>query len=141
MAGIKSLGLKDAQRMVDAMVEYSEKKGLNMSVAVVDATDTLVSFARMDAASPLTTRVCVNKAHTALDTRRDTKDIIEGLNTNQKDPDHFLRWGDPRFSPILGGVLVKSSDGAIVGAVGTSGAVATMDEEVARVGAEAYRES
>jgi len=140
MAAIKSLGLKEAQRMVDAMVEFSEKKGLNMSVAVVDATDTLVSFARMDEASPLTTRVSVNKAHTALELRRDTAEIIERLKTNQKDPYHFLRWGDPRFSPILGGVLVKSSDGAIVGAIGTSGAVATMDEEVARAGAAAYRE-
>ena len=140
MAGIKSLSLKQAQKMIDAMVTFSKEKGLNMSVAVVDATDTLVSFARMDEASPLTTRVSVNKAHTALDARRDTKDIIEGLKTNQKDPYHFLRWGNPRFSTILGGVLLKSSDGAIVGAIGTSGALATMDEEVARVGAAAYSE-
>lgn len=141
MAEIKSLSLKEAQRMVDAMVEFSKKEGLNMSVAVVDATDTLVSFASMDDASPLTTRVCINKAHTALELRRDTAEIIERLRTNQKDPYHFLRWGDPRFSPILGGVLVRSSEGALVGAIGTSGAVATMDEEVARVGAAAYSES
>jgi len=140
MPGIKSLSLKQAQAMVEAMVAFSMEKGLKMSVAVVDATDTLVSFARMDEASPLTTRVSANKAHTALDARRDTKDIIEGLKTSQKDLYHFLRWGNPRFSTILGGVLVKSSDGALVGAVGTSGAVATMDEEVARVGAAAYNE-
>ena len=127
-------------KLSEAKVAFSTDKGFKMSVAVVDATDTLVSFARMDDASPLTARVSVNKAHTALDSRRDTKDIIEGLKINQKDPYHFLRWGNPRFSPILGGVLVKSKDGAIVGAVGTSGAVATMDEEVARAGAAAYSE-
>ena len=140
MPGIKSLSLKQAQAMVDAMVAFSTEKGLRMSVAVVDVTDTLVSFAKMDEASPLTARVSINKAHTALDSRRDTKDTVEGLKTNQKDPYHYLKWGNPRFSPILGGVLVRSSDGALVGAVGTSGAVATMDEEVARVGAGAYKE-
>ena len=140
MTALKSLSLQHAQKMVDAMVTFSKEKGLNMAVAVVDVTDTLVSFARMDGASPLNARVSQNKAHTALDARRDTKDTIEALKTNQKDPYHFLRWGDPRFSTILGGVLVKSSDGAIVGAVGTSGALATIDEEVARVGAAAYSE-
>ena len=130
MPGIKSLSLKQAQAMVEVMVAFSTEKGLKMSVAVVDATDTLVSFARMDDASPLSARVSVNKAHTALDSRRDTKDIIQRLKTNQKDPYHFLRWGNPRFAPILGGVLVKSSDGAIVGAIGTSGALATMDEAI-----------
>jgi uncharacterized protein GlcG (DUF336 family) len=140
MPGIKSLNLKQAQVMVDAMVAFSKEKGLNMSVAVVDATDTLVSFAKMDEASPLTARVSINKAHTALDARRDTKDIVEGLKNNQKDPYHYLKWGNPRFSPILGGVLLKTGDGSIVGAIGTSGAVATMDEEVARTGAAAYKE-
>ena len=120
------------------MIEYSEKKGLNMSVAVVDATDTLVSFARMDNAVPLTTRVCLYKAHTVLEMRRDTAEIVEMLKTNQKDPFHFLRWGDSKFSPILGGVLLKSNDDAIVGAIGCSGSVATVDEEVARVGGRAY---
>ena len=34
MAGIKGLELKQAQRMVDAMIAYSEKKGLNLKLFI-----------------------------------------------------------------------------------------------------------
>jgi uncharacterized protein GlcG (DUF336 family) len=141
MAAKTILELEEARKMVDAMVEFSSKKKLVMSVAAVDNTDTLVCFAKMDGASPMTARICINQAHTALQMKRDTAAIADYLANVKKDPTWFLRWGDPRFAPIPGGVLIKSGDGSIIGAVGTSGGSAEQDEEVAQAGAKAYRES
>ena len=141
MAVLTGLRLQEAQKMVDAMVEYSAKKNLIMAVAAVDNTDTLVAFAKMDGASPMNAQVAINKAHTAIYRRKDTIETAEYIANVKKDPNWYLRWGDPRFAAIPGGVLIRSKDGSIIGAVGTSGSLAEDDEEVARVGAKAYGES
>jgi uncharacterized protein GlcG (DUF336 family) len=141
MATITILGLEEARKMVDAMVEFASKRKLVMSVAAVDNTDTLVCFAKMDGASPNSAQVSINKAHTAVRMKRDTAALADYLVNVKKDPTWFLRWGDPRLAPIPGGVLIKSSDGSIIGAVGTSGGLAEEDEEVAQAGAKAYQVS
>jgi glc operon protein GlcG len=133
--------LKQAKEIIEAMLRFASetKPGRPMSVAVVDEAGVLVSFARMDGASSLTARVSFNKAYTAIDWRRDTKEIQELFFTGDKKRD--VAWfGEPRHAPIPGGVLLKDKDGTLVGAVGTSGRTADEDEELARFGSKAYRE-
>ena len=146
--------------MVDAMVAFCAEKNLAMSVAVVDNTDTLVYLAKMDGAVPMTARVAVHKAHTALAMRRDTAGIVDYL-ANVKGASWFIRWGDPRFAPILGGVLIReqtgsdigtprgqtsfpipptTGEGYIIGAVGVCGGSDEEDEEAARFAASVYKE-
>ncbi len=145
---------KEAREIIEAMVQYvSEDRfvslrepGLPFSVAVVDAAGVLVSLDRMDGAAPLTARVSINKAYTAIDWRTDTKVIRERLFTGPSPLDtttinRDMAWfGEPRNAPIPGGVLLRGKDGIIVGAIGTSGRTAEEDEELARVGEEAYQE-
>jgi len=144
------LTLEEAQEIISAMLKYAdEKPGRPMSFAVVDEGGALISFARMDRASRLTSRVSVNKAYTAIEFRYDTADIHERLFKGEGKRD--VAWfGDPRLAPILGGVLLTKEEdvklkvpgitpGRIVGAVGTSGRTAEEDEELARVGANAYQ--
>jgi uncharacterized protein GlcG (DUF336 family) len=42
-----------------------------------------------------------------------------------------------RVVPLAGGVLIRNGDGAVIGAVGVSGALPEEDEECAHAGAAA----
>ena len=134
----RSLGLEEAHKIVEAALEVVfAAKGRPISVAVVDNAGDLVHFSRMDGASPNSANVSINKAYTAIFWKRDTKEVralLEELNMD-------IAWfGNPRYSPIQGGVLIKSSDGSILGAIGISGRIPKEppnDEDVAQIGAKA----
>jgi len=145
--------LKEVRKIIERMVRFvSEDKfvtlkepGRPFSIAVVDAAGVLVSLDRMDGSAPLTVRVAINKAFTAIDWRLDTKVIRERLFAGggplPTDTNRDMAWfGEPRNAPIPGGVLLRDETGIIVGAIGTSGRTAEEDEELARVGKEAYGE-
>jgi len=132
---------QEAQEILKAMLEFSTqtKPGRPFSLAVLDAAGVLVSFARMDGASPLTARVSINKAYTALDWRRNTKEVREMFFSGDTSRD-VVWFGESRHAPIPGGVLLKEEDGTIVGALGSSGRTADEDEEVVQIGDKAYQE-
>ena len=144
----KSLGLKEARKIVDTIIEAAEKsksekgEGRPMAAAVVDRHGDLVYLVRMDGASPLTARMCVGKCYSAMDALRDTIEIRQRLNR----PDYksySYEFCNPMHTAIPGGVLIKTKDGTVVGAVGTSGRhplVPMGDEELARIGAKAFEE-
>jgi glc operon protein GlcG len=138
MIDTKNLELEEARKVAEATLEAVFKaKGRPISVAVVDPSGELIYFARMDGASRNSIRVAQNKAYTAVRWGRDTKDVYDGLKKWDFDIAYF---GDPRYAPIGGGVLIKSSDGSIAGAVGVSGRLKEEkpeDEELARLGASA----
>ena len=47
---------------------------------------------------------------------------------------------DPMYTPVWGGILLKSGDGVILGALGESGGTAEQDEEIGQIGAKAFAE-
>jgi len=138
--------LNEAQEILEAMLKYmSEKKpGKISSFVVVDGTATPVCLVRIDGAPPLTVRMCGNKAYTAIEWGRDTKEVREGLFRGLAptgEPVRDIAWfGDPRYTPIWGGVLLKNKDGRIVGAIGASGLAFDEDEELAQVGAKCWQD-
>ncbi|GAI58568.1 unnamed protein product, partial [marine sediment metagenome] len=101
-----------------------------------DNAGVLICFARMDGASPITARMAVNKAYTAIQWQRDTREVQNMMKEGRD-----IAWfGDPdRQAPVPGGILIRSSDGTIAGAVGTSGRTADEDEELALIGTGAVR--
>jgi uncharacterized protein GlcG (DUF336 family) len=135
------LGEPQASAAIAAMRNAATERNLRMSVAVVDSGGELVQFYRMDGTSPLSTRMAVNKGYTSAKWTQDTKAIKTRmfdpmLGADQRD----IAWfGDPRFTAVWGGVVIRADDGTVLGAVGTSGGVPAEDEEVAQVGAEAIR--
>lgn len=138
----KSLGLKEARIIVDAIIEASKKsEGRPMAAAVTDRHSHLVYLARMDGASPLTARMAHYKCTTALDCMRDTieqRKVLDGMNL------HYWEFCSPTYTLVPSGCLIKTKDGTVVGAVGTSGRapLAPMgDEELSRIGINAFEES
>jgi uncharacterized protein GlcG (DUF336 family) len=141
MQETKSIGLKEARHIVRAIIEASEKsEGMPMCAAVLDRHGDLVCLERMDGAMPKTAAMSVNKAYSALQFLRDT---IESRQIQAKLDIKPYEFCDPHYSTIEGGVLLKTKDGTIVGALGTGGRapMAPMgDEELARVGEKAFKE-
>ncbi|MGE3065185.1 MAG: heme-binding protein [Hyphomicrobiaceae bacterium] len=131
------LGLKEARAIVDAMLEAAGERGLRFSAAVVDPGGELVCLARSDGASALNARMSVNKAYTAAKWTQDTK----ALKTRLFDPAlgadmRDIAWfGDARFTPVWGGIVLRGEGGVVLGALGGSGGSPAQDEEIGQIGA------
>ena len=144
-----SITMDDARKVVEAMLKAAidtaedpnnPNANAPMGFAVTDTAGIPVYFTRMDGASAITWSMAQNKAYTAIVMRRDTIESDNGLKKTGRDIAMF-QGGEPRLTYVPGGVLLRSKDGLIVGAVGTSGrsAIGPMgDEELARIGPEAY---
>ncbi len=134
------LGLEEARTVVEAILEEARRRELTMAGAVVDFGGDLIYLARMDGTSALNARMSHNKAYTAVKWQRDTRAIKDRLfDMSLGDNRREITWfGDPMYTPVWGGILLRSSAGAILGALGESGAPAEVDEEVGRVAAEVF---
>lgn len=134
------LGLEEARVVVETILQEAEKRGLKFAAAVVDPGGELIYLARMNGASPLNARMSVNKAYTATKWQRDTKAVKERLFAmTLGDERREITWFcDPMYTPVWGGILLKSKDGTILGALGESGGTAEQDEEIGQIGAKAF---
>lgn len=133
------LGLEEARSIVLAVLKAASeiKPGPPMSVAVVDDGGLLIYFARMDGAHPLTVRMAINKAYTAIQWKKNTREIQAYLKERGLD---ISCYGDPdRQAPVAGGILIKLKDGSIAGAVGASGRTVEEDDELVSIGASAIK--
>lgn len=127
----KSVNLDAAKRLVAAAESEAAKRGLKVSIAVLDEAGRLVHFSRMDGASNSTVDVAVRKAEHAANFRRDTvfhQDLLSKGNN--------VVLGLPNSLPIEGGLMLKVGE-EVVGSVGVSGAQSNIDAEIARAGMKA----
>jgi glc operon protein GlcG len=148
----RDITMEEARKVIEAMLQAAinipedpdnPTANAPMSLAVVDTAGVPVYVIRMNGASTLTLRMAINKAFTAIETRRDTIDSDNTLKRIGRDITSFNA-GEPRLTYVPGGVLLRAKDGSIVGAVGTSGRrpPTEMDDEgIARIGAKAYLDS
>lgn len=134
------LGLNEARAIVDAMLEAATHKGLKFAAAVVDAGGDLVHLSRMNGASALNARMSYNKAYTATKWQRDTKAIKQRLfDMSLGDERREIGWFcDPLYTPVWGGIVLRSKDGTMLGALGESGGTYQQDEEIGQLGAKLF---
>jgi len=138
----EKLGLEQARVVVEAMLAEAARRGLKFAAAVVDAGGDLIHLARMDGASALNARMSVNKAYTATKWQRDTKVIKERLFAMSLGDDRReINWfGDPMYTPVWGGIVLRAKDGTMLGALGESGGTPEQDEEIGQLGAKVFAE-
>lgn len=136
------LGLAQARAIVEAMLVEAEKRKLKFAAAVVDAGGDLIHLARMDGASALNARMSYNKAYTATKWQRDTRVLKERLfDMSLGDERREVSWFcDPLYTPIWGGIVLRSPDGTMLGALGESGGTYQQDEEIGQLGAKLFAE-
>ena len=134
MKTISAVDYKDAQRIVDAIVEKALQLQKAAVIAVTDAHGELIAFARMDGAPIASIRVAANKAWTAARDRKSTKDIGNKIRDPETGFD-IAFYGDRRFVGWGGGIPIWKN-GEVVGAIGVSGLSSAEDIALANLGLE-----
>ncbi|HIY75062.1 MAG TPA: heme-binding protein [Candidatus Sphingobacterium stercorigallinarum] len=130
-----NITLEQARNVIDAAIRKSEELGVKMNIAVVDAGTNLVAFNKMDDAWLGSIDIAQKKARTARYFNMDTGAIGE---LSQPGGSLFnIEHSNNGLITFPGGVLIKNSDGAIIGAVGVSGSTVEDDHAVASAGAAA----
>lgn len=114
--------LADARACIARGVREAERLGFKVAIAVVDAGGHLVACDRMDGALWVTPEIARAKANAAAGFHATTLDLEERFTKRMLFADNVATLGGYEFVFGKGGVPVLA-EGAIVGAVGVSGAV------------------
>jgi uncharacterized protein GlcG (DUF336 family) len=134
---LPGLTLADADQLVHAALEFAENEGFPpLTVAVVDLTGELIVLRRADGGMPITSRMAVAKARSAVRALKSSREL-DVLPPGIIDGFQHLYGGE--FIPRAGGVPV-SVDNVILGAVGASGASSDQDEQAVASAIEHWRE-
>jgi len=128
---------EQARQIIEAAHLRAAHLNLRVSVAVVDAGAHLIALGRMDGAIPISPQIAEAKAVSAAMFQRDGGSLLQ---TATERPAFFTAVSGlarTRLVPGQGSVLLER-DGAIVGAIGVSGAKPEQDLECAEAGAAAF---
>jgi glc operon protein GlcG len=123
------ISLDRAQAVIHAAVAEAKKRNWNMNVAVVDSGGNLVAFQRMDGAMLASIQIAEHKARAAATFRRPTKQFEDGINLMHL---NYLLAFDGIIASRGGIPLIEQ--GAIIGAIGTSGGADSQDDIVSEAG-------
>ncbi len=128
----KTLTIAGAEKAIGSIVAEAKKRNTTGAIAVVDDGGNLMAVERIDGTFAAGGLISIGKARTAALFKKPTSFFEDLINKGRT---AMTTVGD--FTPLKGGVPI-TVDGAIVGAVGVSGASsAAEDEELATIGAAA----
>ena len=134
---LPGLTLADADCLVEAALAVGAERGFPpLAVTVVDVAGEVIVLRRADGGMPMTSRIAIAKARTALLTLKPSGliDLPGGI----VDSIQHLYGGD--FVPWAGGVLVTDGE-LILGAAGASGAHAVEDEAAVQTAVQRWQEN
>ena len=132
----RRISLDLALQLVERIRAEAATRDLDLAVCVVDPGGHVVASARMDGAALGASALAEGKAYTAVSWAMPSG-ALHG-STQPGGVDWGFNTTDPRIVVYPGG-LPLFVDGALVGGVGASGALADQDEECVRAGAVALR--
>ncbi len=121
-----SMTLYDAQKLIAAAQEKAAGIGVKVTVAVVDDGAHLVALARMDGANPMSPAIAQGKAVGAALFRRDGAWLLATANDRQAFWNAVKGMAGKDIVPGPGSLPV-TRDGAVIGAIGVSGAAPGED--------------
>lgn len=108
-----------------------------MTIAVLDSGAALVAFVREDGSSLLRERIARAKAHGALNMGIGSRALAARAEAHPHFVNALIALADGNLVPVPGGVLVRSTTGDLLGAVGVSGHLPDDDEACAIAGIQA----
>ena len=133
-----SLSLDTARTIVAAARAHGSAEGFKpLTVVVLDAGAHVVAVEREDGASIKRFEIAFGKAHGALALGMGSRAIMARAEQQA----YFVAAATSAIGgslvPVPGGVLVRDTGGALIGAVGISGDTSDADEAAAVAGSEA----
>ncbi len=123
------VSFREALKLIDGVVNESEKINKQVAVAICGPEGELISFLRMDGASAAASLIAQNKAYTSARDRKTTREMGEFMINSNRPP---AFWGDSGITGFGGGVPIVQ-DSIIIGGIGVSGLSEEEDERIARV--------
>jgi uncharacterized protein GlcG (DUF336 family) len=136
--GVFVIDLATATTIVDKALAHG--RGMNLpplTVAVLDAAGCLVCFKREDGSSLLRPEIAQAKAWGTLGMGIGSRALAQRASAAPAFIAAVNNLAAGRIIPVAGGVLIRNSNNAIIGAVGITGAVSEQDEACAVAGIEA----
>ncbi len=127
MYQLEKVSSSEALLLIEAVISEANKIAKHIAVAVCGPEGELISFLRMDGASPAASRIAQNKAYTAAVDRKDTRLMGQFMFESNRPP---AFWGDPGITGFGGGVTVRHKD-KVIGGLGVSGLSEEEDERIA----------
>lgn len=133
-----SITLEQARTIISAaLAKGAELKLKPLAVCVLDAGGHLKAFEREDGSANLRFQIAHGKANGALGLGIGSRSLMARAEAQA----YFVLAANGAFDgglvPVPGGVLVKSADGDILGAVGITGDTSDNDETCAIAGIDA----
>ncbi len=130
-----ALTLDEAVRMATAARAEAEKLNIKVAISILDSRGDVIATHRMDGALWRSVPISEGKAAASAAWNRPSGELAE-------------RWSEPAFQalsmrengrliPWRGALPIRRGNGAMVGAIGVSGAKAELDERVAAAGLSA----
>ncbi len=129
MYSIEKVSAKEAHQLVSNALAEAEKLNKHIAIAVTGPEGELISFLRMDGASPAASLIAQNKAYTAARDRKTTREMGEFMNGQNRPP---AFWGDSGITGFGGGLAIFHND-KVIGGIGISGLSEEEDERIADV--------
>jgi uncharacterized protein GlcG (DUF336 family) len=136
MPRLPGLNLADADQIVQLALEAAAERGFPpLAVCVIDVTGEPVVLRRADGGMPMSSRIAVAKARSALVALKPSG-LLDKLPPGIIDTVQHLYGGN--FVPRAGGIIITEGD-IIVGAAGASGAQSDEDEEAVRTAVDRWQ--
>jgi uncharacterized protein GlcG (DUF336 family) len=128
-----SITLESANKIISQALQIARERTLSpITICVLDRGGHLVSAQREDESAILRFEIAFGKAWASLGVGHSSRFLQDKLALQRP---HFLdamaAASGGRFIPVAGGVLVRQSDGTLIGAVGVTGDSADNDEMIA----------
>lgn len=127
MHSFEKISSQEAFKLIDQSVKEVSKINKHIAIAVCGPEGELISFLRMDMASPAASTIARNKAYTAACDRKSTR-LMGKFMLEENRPPTF--WGDPSITGFGGGIPIMKGD-KVIGGIGISGLSEEEDEKIA----------
>lgn len=133
-----SITLDQARKIVDASLAKGRELGLKpLSVIILDPRGAITAALSEDGVSQLRAKIAHGKANAAIGLGMGSRALMNRAEQQA----YFIQAVNGAFGgdmvPVPGGVLIRDSGGALLGAVGISGDTSDNDEAAAIAGIEA----
>jgi uncharacterized protein GlcG (DUF336 family) len=132
---VADITLQQASLIVDAALASGESHGFQpLTVAVLDRGGQLKALKRADGSSLLRPEIAMGKAWGALGMGFGGRELAKRAGTQPAFINALVNISNGRMVPGIGGVLILSAEGELLGAVGISGDTGENDEVCALEG-------
>jgi len=130
--------LKQADIIIDAtLARGTESKLRPLSAAVLDNGGNVKAFKKQDGGSIMRFEMAFGKAYASLSLGRASRLILERAQERPIFMDYLIKASNGKIFPEGGGVLIRSAEGEVIGAIGVTGDTQDRDEDCALVGIKA----